>query len=95
MACSFRVSFTAMLIRSSLDRVYKSLSYYDKVICNFAEMEGYYGKKTWSVFESHSRNTFCERNVCGRRRRFDCTKTKLRESIKRNERYQVAEKVGL
>ena len=21
-------------------------------------------EKTWSVFESHSRNTFCERNVC-------------------------------
>ena len=23
-----------------------------------------YVEKTWSVFESHSRNTFCERNVC-------------------------------
>ena len=27
-------------------------------------MEGYYVEKTWSVFESHSRNTFCKRNVC-------------------------------
>ena len=27
-------------------------------------MEGYYVEKTWSVFETHSRNTFCERNVC-------------------------------
>ena len=35
-------------VRSSLDQVY-SLSYYDKVICNFAEMEGYYEEKTWSV----------------------------------------------
>ena len=26
-------------------------------------MEGYYAEKTWSVFESHSINTFCERNV--------------------------------
>ena len=53
-------------VRSSLDQVYKSLSYYyDKVIYNFVEMEGYYVEKTWSVFESHSRrNTFCERNVC-------------------------------
>ena len=49
-------------VRSSLDQVY-SLSYYDKVICNFAEMEGYYVQKTWSVFESHSTNTFCEWNV--------------------------------
>ena len=46
-------------VRSSLDQVY-SLSYYDEVICNFAEMEGYYVEKTWSVFESHSTNTFCE-----------------------------------
>ena len=50
-------------VRSSLDQVY-SLRYYDKVICNFAEMEGYYAEKTWSVFESHSTNTFCEGNVC-------------------------------
>ena len=41
-----------------------SLSDYDKVICNFAEMKGYYAEKTWSVFESHNRNTFCERTVC-------------------------------
>ena len=34
-----------------------------KVICNFAEMESYV-KKTWSVFESHSRNNFSERNIC-------------------------------
>ena len=27
-------------------------------------MEGYYVKKTWSVFESHKRNTFSEWNVC-------------------------------
>ena len=27
-------------------------------------MEGYYVEKTWFVFESHSRNTFCERNFC-------------------------------
>ena len=47
-------------VRSSLDRE-KSLSYYDRgVICNFAELEGYYVEKTWSVFESHSRNSFCE-----------------------------------
>ena len=50
-------------VQSSLDQV-QSLSDYDKVICNFAEMEGYYAEKTWSVFESHSRNTFWERNVC-------------------------------
>ena len=31
---------------------------------SFAEMEGYYVEKTWLVFESHSTNTFCERNVC-------------------------------
>ena len=49
-------------VRSSLDLV-KSLSYYDKVVCNFAEMEGYV-EKTWSVFESHGKNTFSERNVC-------------------------------
>ena len=41
------------------------LIYYDKVIsCNFAEMEGYCVKKTWSVFESYKRNTFSEWNVC-------------------------------
>ena len=39
----------------SLDQVY-----YDKVIRNFAEMKGYYVEKTWSVFELHSTNTFCE-----------------------------------
>ena len=27
-------------------------------------MEGYYAEKTWSAFESHGINTFCERNVC-------------------------------
>ena len=27
-------------------------------------MEGYYAEKMWPVFESHSRNTFCEQNVC-------------------------------
>ena len=42
----------------------KSLSYSDKVICNFAEMEGSYVEETWFVFELHSINTFCERNVC-------------------------------
>ena len=26
-------------------------------------MEGYYVEKTWSVYESDSRNTFCERHV--------------------------------
>ena len=36
-----------------LDQV-QSLSYYDNVIYNFAEMEGHYVEKTWSVFESHS-----------------------------------------
>ena len=46
-------------VRSSLDQV-ESLSYYGKVICNFGEMKSYYTEKTWSVFESHSRNTFCE-----------------------------------
>ena len=35
-----------------------------KVIYNFAEMEGYYVERTWSVFELQIRNTFCERNVC-------------------------------
>ena len=50
-------------VLSSLDQVY-SLSDYDKVICNFAEMKGYYAEKMWSVLQSHSRNTFCERNVC-------------------------------
>ena len=45
-------------VRSSLELLY------DKVICNFAEMEGYYVEKTWSVFESHSRNTVSERKVC-------------------------------
>ena len=35
-----------------------------KVISNFAEMKDYYAEKTWSVFESHSRNTFCERTIC-------------------------------
>ena len=28
------------------------------------EMESYYVEETWSVLESHSRNTFCKRNVC-------------------------------
>ena len=27
-------------------------------------MEGYYVEKTRFVFELHSRNAFCERNVC-------------------------------
>ena len=43
-------------VRSSLDQV-KSLSNYDKVICNFAEMEGYYLEKTlvclWITWEKH------------------------------------------
>lgn len=47
---------------SSLDQVL--LGNYDKVISNFAEMEGYYIEKTWSIFKSHSWNTFCEWNVC-------------------------------
>ena len=37
---------------------------YDKAICNFTEMEGYYVEKTWFVFELHSRNTFHKGNVC-------------------------------
>ena len=93
-----------MFDRRTLQQVY-SLSYYDLVVCNCDEMEGYYVEKTWFVFESHCRNTFCERNVCeesGVSIQFDCTKTKLepykairqRES-QRNERYQGAEKVGL
>ena len=49
-------------VRSLFDQV-QSLIYYDKVICNFAEMEGYYVEITCSVFKSHSRNTFCKRNV--------------------------------
>ena len=35
----------------------RSEGYYDKVICNFAEMEGDYVEKTWSVFESHIAET--------------------------------------
>ena len=27
-------------------------------------MEGYYVEKTWFVFELHSRNAICKRNVC-------------------------------
>ena len=30
------------------------LSHYNKVICNFAEMDGYYVEKTWSVLKSYS-----------------------------------------
>ena len=69
--CQSNVSMTMVVfischfhgdVRWSLDQVY-SLSYYDKVICNFAKMEGYYVEKTWSVFESHSTNTFCEWHV--------------------------------
>ena len=57
-----RVHFVSVSRRCSI--VVGSGIIADKVICNFAEMEGYYVEKTWSVFESHSRNTFCEWNVC-------------------------------
>ena len=61
-----RVHFVSVSQPCSLVRriKYKSLNYSDRVICCFAEMEGYHVEKTWSVFESHSRNTFCKPNVC-------------------------------
>ena len=63
-------------------------------------MEGYYVEKTQSVFESHSRNTFCERNVCQEGgvsivRKQNLSRAICQRESQRNERYQVAEKVGL
>ena len=53
----------SIVVRSGIiDQLWQSNLQFE----NFAEMEGYmyYVEKTWSVFESHRRNTFCERNVC-------------------------------
>ena len=52
-------------------------------------MEGYYEDKMWFAFELHSRNTFCERNVCEE----GGVRNKTRAVS--DTRYKVAEKVGL
>ena len=52
-------------------------------------MEGYFVENTWSVFESHSRNTFCKGNVFEEAKAefrlpgFDCSKTKLESTKKK------------
>jgi hypothetical protein len=40
------------------------VSYYNKVISHFVQVEGYYVETKWSIFESNSRNTFCQQNFC-------------------------------
>ena len=50
-----------------------------------------YVVKTWSVFESHSRNTFCKRNVCEE----GGVSIERKQSRAVSDPYQVAEKVGL
>ena len=61
----------------------------------------YYVEKTWSVLELRTRNTFCERNVCEEggvsiaRKQNQSRKLFRQRESQRNERYQVAGKVGL
>ena len=58
-------------------------------------------EKTWSVFESHSRNTFCASETFAKKAAFRLNEHKTRAGVifqresQRNERYQVAEKVSL
>ena len=69
-------------------------------------MEGSYVEKTWSVFESHSRNTLCEWNVfeeggisISKTRAVSISKLEPlaihQRECQRNKRYQVAENVCL
>ena len=86
-------------VRSSLDQECqeKSLSYYDKVVCNFAEIEDYYVEKTWFVFELHSRNTFFASETFVKKGAYE---TKLERVVsdppkRKSKKRKVAEKVGL
>ena len=81
--------------------------YHDRVICNSAEMEGYYVEKTWSVFESHRETLFASATFVKKAafRLYEISKTKLcktravsdppKRKSKKRTRHRVAETVGL